>query len=609
MSKHMKKKVGSHTVSLAVLPFDNFSGKHDYDYFVLGFVEELIVDLSHFAGLQLISSYTSTRLGNDDRNEVEEAKKYSINYLLKGSLLIRNKILRITTQLLDTSIDKVLWAERYDAPAESVFDIQDDIVERVVSAISLEVDHAMLATAHQKPLTNLATYDCWLRGMHHLRQGSLEADKEARQFFDRALAIDPQYSRAYAGLSLSHFNEWSCQLWELYEQSEQSAYNYAVKALQLDYTDHIIQVILGRIYLFRRQFDEAAHHLEKSLALNSNDADSLVQLSTCMTYLGRAAEGERLFKKAVRLNPYRNLWYYQYGSFTYFVQKRYEISIEMALKRQITNAWVDLPGYIAAAYAHLNDNVNAKKYLAIFIDSFQEKITKGKRFEAGEIIDWVKHANPFKYEEDTQNVIDGLVLAGLEGQLDGSTVQAVKTAPPSVSTPSLFIKEKEIWKITFEGNEITLADMKGLHDITRLLSTPDEDIHCTELMGSASSMDENDFTMDDKAHRSYKQRMQDLNIEIEEADELNDLGRKAKLEEELDQLIEHLSQSLGIGKRPRKLKSPSERARSAVTLRIKSAIKKINASHPSLGKHLSNSIRTGVFCCYSPEEYRDWILP
>ena len=89
---------------------------------------------------------------------------------------------------------------------------------------------------------------------------------------------------------------------------------------------------MGRILLYRRQFELAEQPLEKSLALNPNDPDNLPQIGTCMAFLGNAEKGEALFLKGLRLNPYRNIWYYPYGAFIYFVQRRYRKCIETALK-------------------------------------------------------------------------------------------------------------------------------------------------------------------------------------------------------------------------------------------------------------------------------------
>ena len=318
--------------SIAVMPFENFSGSRDHDYFTIGFVEDLISDLAHFANLQVISSYTTQKMGDYSYELLSVAGELGIDYLLNGNLRRFKGNLRISAQLIKTAGGRILWAERYDAPVDTLLDIQDDIVAQVVTAISNHIDRALLAAARKKPMTRMAAYDFWLRGMARMRQGTTAMDLEARKMFKQALAVDPHYSRAYAGLSLSHFNDRSCQLWEQWDTTERKAYDYAMRAYQLDDSDHVVQMILGGILLFRRQFDLSAQHLNRSLALNANDADSLVQIASNMAFLGEAKRGEALYLKSLRLNPYRDSWYYTYGAWPYMIQRKYDTFLETALK-------------------------------------------------------------------------------------------------------------------------------------------------------------------------------------------------------------------------------------------------------------------------------------
>ena len=398
---------------IAVLPFENLSESRDDDYFSRGLVEDLNTDLAHFHSLRVISLHTMRKIAAGARNAMDAATELEIDYLLKGNIRRTSSKIRITTQLLNASNGRILWAERYDAPTETIFEIQDEIVEQVVGAISTQIDKTLLAAARQKSSTKLAAYDCWLRGMDLLRLGTAEADLEARSIFKQALEIDPHYSRAYAGLSLSHFNEWSCQIWNRWEETGLQAYQYAVKASELDDTDHIVQMILGRILLYRRQFDLAGQHTDKSLSLNSNDADCLVQIATSKAYLGKALEGERLFQKALRLNPYHDTRYYIYGAFTYFVQRRYDTFIQTALKGPLTEVWLDLPAFLAAAYAHINKKNKAAYYRDLFVETFAKKISHSRRPRPQEVIGWMKKANPFKDEADLHHLIQGIVAAGL----------------------------------------------------------------------------------------------------------------------------------------------------------------------------------------------------
>ena len=106
----------------------------------------------------------------------------------------------------------------------------------------------------------------------------------------------------------------------------------------------------------------------------------------------------------------------------------------------------------------------------------------------------------------------------------------------------------------------------------------------------------------------FKVSFLDLQEDLDESEAMNDAGRAEKIREELDQLMDHLSKSLGIGGRSRKIGATSERARTAVTWRIRSAIGKIDAVHPLLAKHLYNAVHTGTFFMYSPEKEMHWHL-
>ena len=108
---------------IAVMPFENFSGNRDNDYFSLGVVEDLITDLAHFPNLSVISSYTSSKLGNTTKDVLQAAKQFHIDYLLTGNLRRRSDQIRISVQLMGSADGNILWAERYDQPVEMLFEI------------------------------------------------------------------------------------------------------------------------------------------------------------------------------------------------------------------------------------------------------------------------------------------------------------------------------------------------------------------------------------------------------------------------------------------------------------------------------------------------------
>jgi hypothetical protein len=164
----------------------------------------------------------------------------------------------------------------------------------------------------------------------------------------------------------------------------------------------------------------------------------------------------------------------------------------------------------------------------------------------------------------------------------------------------MFRREGELWTVAFEGQSVRLTDVKGFADLAQLLAHPGIEVHCLELADRPAENAGPDDVLDSRARREIQGRARELEREIDEADASHDLGRAERAREELDRLVDTLSGALGLGGRSRGLGSPAERARSTVTWRIRSAIKKIAAVHPRLGRHLENAVRTGTFCAYTP---------
>ncbi|QGY43071.1 hypothetical protein GM418_05170 [Maribellus comscasis] len=163
-----------------------------------------------------------------------------------------------------------------------------------------------------------------------------------------------------------------------------------------------------------------------------------------------------------------------------------------------------------------------------------------------------------------------------------------------------------MWELSYQGITVLLKDNKGNHDIARLLAEPEKEFLCTELMETVLCNADGIEIIDRKAKLEYQKRILQLQAEIDEAEKGNNPTETIQLREEYENLIEHLSQTLGLAGKRRKTGNLSEKARSAVTWRIRSAINKIEKVHSPLSKHLSKSIKTGTFCSYKPENLIDW---
>jgi len=169
-------------------------------------------------------------------------------------------------------------------------------------------------------------------------------------------------------------------------------------------------------------------------------------------------------------------------------------------------------------------------------------------------------------------------------------------------------RQGPVWTLRYEGDECRVKDSKGVRDLAVLLSTPNREVPAAELMAQGMAVDAGggDAVLDERARREFKERLADLDHELAEAEAANDLGRISSIKSERDALAHELAAALGLGGRARSLGDPTERARKAVSARLRDAVKAIAACNPRLGDHLSASVRTGTFCSYAPVTDVHW---
>ena len=177
-----------------------------------------------------------------------------------------------------------------------------------------------------------------------------------------------------------------------------------------------------------------------------------------------------------------------------------------------------------------------------------------------------------------------------------------------------FVRTGTVWRLEFRGRSITVVDSKGMRDLAVLLGRPGQEVHVLDLVEGSGGPSRAEAGIDtgpmiDAAARSaYRRRLVDLEEEIDEASREHDLGRLEKLEPEKEFLVSELSAALGLGGRTRVTGDRTERARKAVAMRIGTALKAIETVHPELARHLRNSVSTGRFCSYRPDQELSWQL-
>ncbi len=583
-------------------PFDRRPLARDQALIANLFLEDVISELARTPDFEVLAGRTSLSLSREELEPRRMAETYGVTHLLDSSVWPTADGLQVKANLIETDTGRMVWGHRYDVPLRQAGAVQEDIAAHVANHMSARLSLDRLARIRSRPLTSLKAHDCWLRGHERLRRSTPEGDEEARGLFERALSIDPTYARAYAGLSLTHFKRWNWRRRTLQEEDDDRlSLDYAHKAEELDEADPVVQVVLGRTQVYRRNYGQGRRHLERMLALSPNHADCLMQTAPLWAYLGEVDQALAMVAKAFRLNPLHETWYYFLSFIPYFLARQLEAGLAI-LEQAPPHMIFEQSAFMAASYAHLGRLDEARAQVAPFLGEFRSSILGGREPEPGEALQHMLDANPFSRAEDVQFLIEGLRLAGLDGRQNAGASQAVATAETA-----RFVRSGGLWSATFAGRTAQIAHMKGCGDLGLLLAAPRERLHCMEIAGRVAESDSG-ATMDARARADCQRRIRDLQEEREEAERDNDFARSERIGEELDGLIEQLSAALGLGGRGRRLGDPSEKARTAVTWRIRSAIRKIAAAHPELGRHLDASIRTGTFCVYAPEHPVRWTV-
>jgi class 3 adenylate cyclase len=202
----------------------------------------------------------------------------------------------------------------------------------------------------------------------------------------------------------------------------------------------------------------------------------------------------------------------------------------------------------------------------------------------------------------------------------GASPDAVRRS--AVEQANLFRRDGEYWTVAYRGLVVTLRHSKGLRDLGRLLAEPGREFHVLDLLAEGTGARSippsqaaeaglategwGDPVIDQAARAQYQRRITELEAELEEAEQRGDGEARAAAQEELDALITALTAAYGLAGRPRRSPDPVERARKAVSRRLRRDLRRVARAHPRLGRHLDASIRTGVFCSYQPERDIVW---
>jgi TolB-like protein/DNA-binding winged helix-turn-helix (wHTH) protein/predicted Zn-dependent protease len=288
--------------SIAVLPFSNLSGDREQEYFSDGITDDLITALSRLPGLFVIARASTVTYKGQAPKLRDVGKDLGVKYVLEGSVRKADGQVRITVHLGDTTNAAELWAERYDRPLRDVFALQDEIVRRTVTTLNLQLALSRQGTMVPRTTENLEAYDDLLRGTAYLPSLTRDGNAKAQQMLEKAIALDPAYSLAYAFLSLNYSVGFSLSLNPDPDALER-ALSLARRAVALDDSLSVAHGALAFTYLTKEQYEQALAEAQRGIALDANDAFDYSVLGHIFVMRGSPTEAIAATEKAKLLNP------------------------------------------------------------------------------------------------------------------------------------------------------------------------------------------------------------------------------------------------------------------------------------------------------------------
>ncbi len=339
--------------SIAVLPFVNISGDPEQEYFSDGITEDLITDLSKISGLFIIARNSVFTYKGKAVKVDQVGRELGVRYVLEGSVRKVGGRVRISAQLIDATTTGHVWAERYDRDLQDIFAVQDDVTQKIVTTLAVKLTQGEEDRLARRDTDNLEAYDHTLRGLDHYYRFSKDSILQAREMFEKAIDLDPDYALAHSRLGWTHLREWSFG-WSQDAQSLERAFELAQKAISLDDSLADAHELLGEVSLWQKRHDQAVEEMKKAIALEPNNAEALADLGHILTWAGKPEEAIGLTKRAMRLSPVIPIQYLWVLGHAYFLTKRYDKAVA-TLKRAVNLQPDFLPahGLLAATYAEL----------------------------------------------------------------------------------------------------------------------------------------------------------------------------------------------------------------------------------------------------------------
>lgn len=309
MSVSTEAPAASTRPSIAVLPFQMLGDDARAATIADGLPQELITELSRLRWLFVVARGSSFRLRGNGVGAHEAGQLLGVRYCLSGTVEVSGRTLTVTTELVDTRTDEVVWAERYSGKVESMHEMREAIRAGTLSALEIRIALHEAADARLKNPDSLDAWSAYHLGLQHIYRYNRRDNELAAGFFERAITQDPAFARAHAGLSFVHFQTAFLRQTNDYAADFRLARDYAQRGIDADPLDPFVNFTMGRTFWLEGDLDRAATWLERATSLSPSYAQGIYAQAWTETMAGSSHLARDHLDLAMRLSPLDPLYY------------------------------------------------------------------------------------------------------------------------------------------------------------------------------------------------------------------------------------------------------------------------------------------------------------
>jgi len=354
--------------SIAVLYFENMSSEKDGDHICAGITEDILTDLSKVKELKVASRTDVLPFRNKEVNMRQVGEALRVNYVLEGSIRKAGNRIRITAQLIDVRDGFHVWAERFDRMIEDIFDVQNEVAQKITDALKVSLTDSEKESLEKKPTDDIRAYDFYMRGREFLQRRGKKNNETAIKMFENAISIDPEFASPHAGLAEAYL-----YMYEWYDGNTvwlEKAIAMNQKALSLDPGSIEARFGIAMVYFHQKRFKESKKTLEAILGENSQYYPACFRLGMISELSGDYDSALRYFSRATELKPYdEDAWRFLEGVYRKLgdIDKANDAAMKVievtARKLEASLDDVIVMSRLAEAYARFGAQIEARATL------------------------------------------------------------------------------------------------------------------------------------------------------------------------------------------------------------------------------------------------------